>query len=93
MGGGCTKRHIGDCISLLQESRLKMGILAQVDANEEEHIALAARLGIAPSTLNTVVKNRKDTEKCYVQCGTFSVEGQPETVTILRTEVCVGHVV
>jgi hypothetical protein len=50
----------------------KMDILAQVDANKETSVALAARLGIAPSTLNTIVKSRKDNEKCYVQCGRFS---------------------
>jgi hypothetical protein len=33
----------------------KMAILAQVDANKETRVALAARLGIAPSTLNTIV--------------------------------------
>jgi transposase-like protein len=37
----------------------KMDILAQVDANKETRVALAARLGIAPSTLNTVVKAGK----------------------------------
>jgi hypothetical protein len=50
----------------------KMAILAQVDANKETRVALTARLGIAPSTLNTIVKSRKDTEKCYAQCGRFS---------------------
>jgi hypothetical protein len=50
----------------------KMAILAQVDANKETRVALAARLGIAPSTLNTIVKSRKDTKKCYAQCGRFS---------------------
>jgi transposase-like protein len=50
----------------------KMDILAQVDANKETCVALAARLGIAPSTLNTIVKSRKDTEKCYAQCDRFS---------------------
>jgi hypothetical protein len=50
----------------------KMDILAQVYANKETHVALAARLGIAPSTLNTIVKSRKDTEKRYTQCGRFS---------------------
>jgi hypothetical protein len=49
-----------------------MDILAQVDANKETHVALAARLGIASSTLNTIVKSRKDTEKCCAQCGRFS---------------------
>jgi transposase-like protein len=33
----------------------KMDILAQVYANKETCVALAARLGIAPSTLNTIV--------------------------------------
>jgi hypothetical protein len=33
----------------------KMAILAQVDANKETRVALAARLGIEPSTLNTIV--------------------------------------
>jgi hypothetical protein len=50
----------------------KMDILAQVDANKETCVALAARLGVVPSTLNTIVKSRKDTEKCYSQCGMFS---------------------
>jgi hypothetical protein len=50
----------------------KMDILAQVDANKETRVALAARLGIAPSLLNPIVKSRKDTEKCYAQCGRFS---------------------
>jgi hypothetical protein len=33
----------------------QMDILAQVDANKETRVALAARLGIVPSTLNTIV--------------------------------------
>jgi hypothetical protein len=36
-----------------------MAILAQVDANKEICVALAARLRIAPSTVNTTVKSRK----------------------------------
>jgi hypothetical protein len=43
----------------------KMDILAKVDANKETNVALAGRLRIAPSTLNTIVKNGKYTEKCY----------------------------
>jgi hypothetical protein len=43
-----------------------------VDANKEMLVALAARLGTSPSTLNTVVKYRKDTKKCYAQCGRFT---------------------
>jgi hypothetical protein len=42
----------------------KMDILAQVNANKETYVALAARLGIVLSTLNIIVKSRKDTEKC-----------------------------
>jgi hypothetical protein len=38
-----------------------MDILAEIDANEETYVALAVRLGIAPSALNTVAGNRKDT--------------------------------
>jgi hypothetical protein len=49
-----------------------MDILAQVDANKETRFALAARLGIAPSTLNTIVKSRKDAKMCHAQCGRFS---------------------
>jgi hypothetical protein len=30
-----------------------------MDADKETRVALAARLGIVPSTLNVVVKNRK----------------------------------
>jgi hypothetical protein len=37
-----------------------------------KHVTLAARLGIAPSTLNAVVKNMKDTEKYHAKCGRFS---------------------
>jgi hypothetical protein len=50
----------------------KMDIPAQVDSNKETRVALVVRLGITPSTLNTIVKSRKDTEKCYTQCGRFS---------------------
>jgi hypothetical protein len=49
-----------------------MAIPAQVDANKETRVALAVRLGIVLSTLNTIVKNRKDAEKCYAQCGRFT---------------------
>jgi IS30 family transposase len=43
-----------------------------VDANEETHVALDARLGTAPSTLSTVIKYRKCTEKFYAQCRSFT---------------------
>jgi hypothetical protein len=38
-----------------------MNILAEMDAYKETHVALPAGLGIVPSTLNTVVGNRKHT--------------------------------
>lgn len=44
-----------------------MEIVAEVDANKETHDALAGRLGIVPSTLNTIVINRKDTESSYAK--------------------------
>lgn len=50
----------------IQERR---DILAQVNASMEMRVALCARLGIMPSTLNTIVKNRKDTKKFYGNCG------------------------
>jgi hypothetical protein len=49
-----------------------MDILAQVDANKETSSPLAGISGIASSAFNTIIKNRKDTEKCYTQCGRFS---------------------
>lgn len=47
---------------LIQEKRY---ILAQVDVSMEKRVAFCARLGTVPSKLNTKVKNRKDTKKCY----------------------------
>jgi hypothetical protein len=41
-----------------------MDIVAKVGANNETPDALAGRLGILASTLNTIFKNRKDTENC-----------------------------
>jgi hypothetical protein len=38
-----------------------------------KRVALTARLGNAPSILNTTVKNREEPEKGYAQCGRFSV--------------------
>jgi hypothetical protein len=49
---------------------------AQVDNNKETHVALAARLGTVLSTLKTIVKSRKDTNKFYAQCGRFSGHGE-----------------
>jgi transposase-like protein len=51
---------------LIQDRR---NILAQVNVSKETRVALCSRLGIVPSTLNTTVKNRKDTKKCYTNCG------------------------
>jgi hypothetical protein len=40
-----------------------------------------------------VVKNRKDTQKCYAQYGRFSVKEESERVTISRTGEFVGCLV
>jgi len=48
---------------LIQERR---DILAQVDVSMKTLVALFARLGIVPSTLNTIVKTRK-TPKGFMQ--------------------------
>jgi hypothetical protein len=37
-----------------------------------KRVALAAQTRIALPILNTIVKSREDTEKCYTQCGKFS---------------------
>jgi hypothetical protein len=62
----------------------KVGILALMDANKETRVALAARFGIAPSTLNTVVKSRKDAEllRTMWQWQVLWSKEEPETVTI-----------
>lgn len=36
------------------------------------HVALAARLEMAPPSLKTTVRNRKDTKKGYTKYGKFS---------------------
>lgn len=66
----------------------KMDIVAQVDASKEACVTLAARLGIALSALNTIVKNRKDVEKCFTVWQILWSKEDPETVTISRTGVC-----
>lgn len=48
-----------------------MGILAPVNDSKETRVAVAARSAIVLSTMNTIVKNNKDTKKCYTQCGMF----------------------
>jgi hypothetical protein len=58
-----------------------------------KHVTLAAKLGIALSSLNAVVKNKKDTEKCInkmwqVLCS----KEEPETATVSRHGRFVDHV-
>jgi hypothetical protein len=49
-----------------------MGILDQMDANKETRVALAPRLGIAPSTLNTIVKAGKTPKSVtYIVAGSL----------------------
>jgi hypothetical protein len=43
----------------------KTYFLVHVDTSMETHVAQAARLGSALSTLNITVTKRKDTRKCY----------------------------
>jgi hypothetical protein len=59
---------------LFQERR---DILAHMDVSKEMLVAVGARLGIVPSTLNTIVKTRKDTKKCYEKCGRLCGPKQP----------------
>jgi hypothetical protein len=54
----------------------QMDILVQVNANKETHVTLAARLEMAPPTVKTTVKNRKDTNKCYIKYGKFLLKGR-----------------
>ena len=44
------------------------------DDDDAKHVALSARLVIAPLTLYSIVKNEKCCDKCYTQCGRFSYE-------------------
>jgi hypothetical protein len=44
---------------------------AQADAHIGIHAELASHLRLSVSTLNTAVKNHEETERRYVQCGTF----------------------
>jgi hypothetical protein len=52
----------------------QMDIPAQLDANKEKYVALAAWSGTAPSTLNTIVNTKEDTKMWYVQCVMFSAQ-------------------
>jgi len=58
-----------------------------------KYVILAAKLGIALSSLSAVVKNKKDIEKCInkmwqVLCS----KEEPETATVSRPERFVDHV-
>jgi hypothetical protein len=50
----------------------KINILAQVDAFIGTRVGLASHLRLSVSMLNTIVKNRQETERSYVQCGPIS---------------------
>jgi transposase-like protein len=54
----------------------KMDILAQVDANKEARVSLAARLGIAPSTLSTIVKAGKTLKSVTLSVAGSLVKGR-----------------
>lgn len=47
----------------------KISILNEVDKNIGSRKCLADRLGITTSTLSTIIKNRKEVEECYANCG------------------------
>lgn len=55
-----------------------MDILAPLNASKETYVAMAARSASVLSTMNTIVKNKADTRKCYTQCGMFC--GQRKTL-------------
>ena len=44
------------------------------DDDNAKHVALPARLVIAPLTLYSIVNNGQYCDKCYIQCGRFSYE-------------------
>jgi hypothetical protein len=50
----------------------KINILAQVDADIGTRVELASWLRLSVSMLSTIVKNREETERSYVQRGPFS---------------------
>jgi hypothetical protein len=62
-----------------------------MDANNEIYIALAARLGIASSAMNTFIKTQKD-NKMQNMAGS-PVKGKLETVTISGTKKFVAHLI
>jgi len=42
-----------------------------VNACKETQVALATKLGIVPSVLNSIITERKDTKKSYTKCVSF----------------------
>jgi hypothetical protein len=50
----------------------KINILAQVDAHIGTHVEHASWLRLSVHTLNPIVKNHEEIERCFIQCGPFS---------------------
>ncbi len=46
-----------------------MRILDEVDAHVGKRVDLAARMGLNVTTLNSIVKQREQIEKCFSRCG------------------------
>jgi hypothetical protein len=63
----------------------KMDILAQMDAYKETHVALPARLGIVPSTLNTCSKQERHLTVLHAMWQIPGSKEERETVPISRT--------
>jgi len=43
----------------------------QVNASKGIQVALASKLGMVPSVLNSIITKRKDTKNCYTKCDSF----------------------
>jgi hypothetical protein len=59
---------------------------------KEIHVAMAAKLGILPSTRNVFLKSQKH-QKYYIMRQVLWPKEQPETLFISRTGEFVGQVV
>jgi regulator of sigma D len=58
-----------------------------------KHVTLAAKLGVALSSLNTVVKYKKDSEKgIHKMCQVLCSKAEPERATFSRPERFASHV-
>jgi hypothetical protein len=58
-----------------------------------KHVTLAAKLGVAMSSLNTVVKNKKDSEKgIHKMWQVLCSKAEPERATFSRPERFASHV-